>query len=97
MTNKEQIEKLIKALYAFVEEHRLLAEELAVQEDTGLTEEEQYESDQIVGALLIADLKLQDALLCWVNTNNMETLTVEQRKDLFGLLNEFRHGMGDVQ
>lgn len=96
--HKKSIEKLIKTLYAFVEEHKQYNEELAVQEDTGLTPDEQYESDKLMGALIMADLKLQDAMLVWINTNNMETLTVQQRADLFGLLNEFRlENMEDVQ
>jgi hypothetical protein len=96
--NKANIEKLIKLLYALVEEHKEYNEELAVQEDTGLNADEQFESDKLLGALIIADLKLQDAMLTWVNTNNMETLTVQQRKDLFGLLGQFKiESIEDVQ
>ncbi len=98
MMNKANIEKLIKLLYALVEEHKEYNEELAVQEDTGLTPDEQFESDKLIGALLMADLKLQDAMLVWINTNNMETLTVQQREDLFGLLGQFKiDSIEDVQ
>lgn len=96
--NKANIEKLIKLLYALVQEHKEYNEELAVQEDTGLNEDEQFESDKLIGALLMADLKLQDAMLTWINTNNMETLTVQQREELFGLLGQFKiDSIEDVQ
>ena len=99
MSTKTNIEKLIKLLYALVEEHKVYIEEVQILEEMNeLTEDERYERDQLLGAQLIADLKLQDALLVWVNTNNVETLTVQQRADLFGVLSQFRlDNMEDVQ
>lgn len=99
MSTKTNIEKLIKLLYALVEEHMTYIEEVQILEEMDeLTEDERYERDQLLGAQLIADLKLQDAMLVWVNTNNIETLTVQQRADLFGKLGQFRlENMEDVQ
>lgn len=99
MSTKTNIEKLIKLLYALVEEHKVYIEEVQILEEMDeLTEDELYERDQLLGAQLIADLKLQDAMLVWVNTNNVETLSVQQRADLFGVLGQFRlDNMEDVQ
>lgn len=99
MSTKTSIEKLIKALYAFVEEHKQYIEDVEINNPPeGLSEEEEYGRDQLLGAQLLADLKLQDAMLVWINANNPETLTIQQLSDLFGLLNEFRfQNMGDVQ
>ena len=89
---KENIQKVIKGLYAMIDQHREMLEEEAVMvqgEPEAQVVQDGYTYEEVLGYQLLADLALQDAMLRWINVNNLESLTVQQRKDLFGMMAQF--------
>ena len=97
---KNDILKVMKVLYTMIDENRERLEEEAVMlQDEPEADEiilDGYTQAEVLGMQLLADLKLQDAMLHWINTNNLQNLTVEQRRDLFGLLSQFKMDSQEV-
>ena len=91
---RDNILKVIKTLYALVDQHReSLEEQIVLLQDIEGEKEKilgDYDEEQILGLQLLADVALQDAILRWVNANNLQALTVQQRQDLFGLMAQFK-------
>lgn len=86
---KSNIQKVIKTLYAMVDQYREALEEEAAMiqgEPEANDIVDGYTYEEIIGYQLLANLALQDAMLRWINVNNLDALTVQQRKDLFGLM-----------
>ena len=84
----------MKVLYTMIDDNRQKLEEEAVMlQDEPEADEvilDGYTQAEVLGMQLLADLKLQDAMLHWINSNNLQSLSVQQRKDLFGLLSQFK-------
>ena len=91
---KNDILKVMKVLYTMIDDNRQKLEEEAVMlQDEPEADEviiDGYTQAEVLGMQLLADLKLQDSMLHWINSNNLQNLTVQQRKDLFGLLSQFK-------
>ena len=91
---KENIQKLIKGLYMLLDQHReQLEEEAAMVQGEKEAQEEAYPGytyEEVLGLQLLSSLSLQDALLKWINCNNLDSLSVEQRQDLFGLMADIK-------
>lgn len=89
---RNDIQKVIKALYGMIDQHRdQLEEEVTMIQGEPEAQDivDGYTYEEILGYQLLADLALQDAMLRWINVNNLDSLTVQQRKDLFGMMAQF--------
>lgn len=91
---KDNIHKLIKGLYMLLDQHREgLEEEAAMisgEEDAKAEVYPGHTYEEVLGLQLLSDIALQDALLKWINCNNLDVLSVQQRQDLFGLMAEVK-------